>query len=400
MPSSHPLLVADYRADVVYAVDGSLPRVVVEATLAEHAGFLALPKGASGRWAFADDADGALVVGDDSSVRRIPIAIPAEHIACDHDGRHVVVTSGMGMNEAPWSDVVTVVDLVRESSVRFRARTGEPGVVVAADQTTGEPTILLRHREPGAIEAVPLGSALEVGPHVPVLRGRILDDLAADGHGDVVHPQSGIMAVATGRGLERFVVDRGEPRALGVIPWPGDGRPYYLRLDPDSGHATGIVRGGPPAAGAWAQWTNTFVDIDLDTGATRSVPLPSGLAFRFALGAGTAAVAVIHPDGDAVVTVDRGDDRVAQHLPIPAMTHPPRPGHLPWDSVDGMPAQRRSIALDPSGDTIAVTSGGDSRLLLIRGGDTEIVEFPTPLNEGGHLFWAASDRPLNDLVGR
>ncbi|MCB8043868.1 hypothetical protein JM654_05290 [Microbacterium oxydans] len=127
---------------------------MADSWLAEHAGFLRLPSGANDRWAFADDRGGALVVGGDA-VRRIPIAIPAEHLACDPSGRHVVVTSGLGMNDEAWSDLVTVVDLATDSSTRFRARVGEPGVVVAPDQASGEPTIVLRHREPGAVETIP-----------------------------------------------------------------------------------------------------------------------------------------------------------------------------------------------------------------------------------------------------
>ncbi|WP_435748858.1 hypothetical protein [Microbacterium sp. PMB16] len=401
MPSTTPLLAADHRAGVVYEIRDASRRVAVaNSWLAEHAGFLRLPIGAHGRWAFADDRGGALVVGDAESVRRIPIAIPAEHLACDATGRHVVVTTGLGMSGEAWSDVVSVVDLVADSSVRFRARTGEPGVAITPDQASGEPTILLRHREPGAVEALPLTTALEVGPHAPVLRGQLLDDLAPDGHGDVLDPASGIVGIATSRGLERFVVDAGAPRAIGVLRWPVEGRAYYLRLAGDTGRATGIVRGGPAAPGSWPGWTNTFVDIDLASGASRAVPLPPGLAFRFALAPGAAAVSVIHPDGDVVVAIDREDARVSRVVPIPAMTHPPRAGQLPWDGVDGRPAQRRSIAIDPVTGTIAVTSGGDGTIHLIGDDGISRIELPTPLDEGGHLLWTADDDRVDDLVGR
>jgi hypothetical protein len=401
MSSSTPLLAADHRAGVVYEIRDDSRRVAVaDSWLAEHAGFLRLPAGSSGRWAFADDRGGALVIGDADSVRRVPIAIPAEHLACDSTGRHVVVTSGLGMNEEPWTDLVSVVDLATDSSMRFRVRTGEPGVVVAPDQATGEPMIVLRHREPGAVEALPLATALDVGPHAPVLRGRILDDLAADGHGDVMDPTSGIVGIATSRGLERFVVDGGVPHAVGIVPWPTPGRAYYLRLAGDAGRAIGIVRGGPASPGSWPEWTNAFVEIDLASGASRVVPLPPGLAFRFALAAGVAAVSVIHPDGDVVVVVDREDARISRITPVPAMTHPPRAGQLPWDGVDGRPAQRRSIAIDPRTGTIAVTSGGDGAILLLDDGGVSTIELPTPLDEGGHLLWAGDDDRVDDLVGR
>ena len=401
MASFLPLLAADHRAGTVYEIRDDSRRVAVaDSWLAEHAGFLRLPAGAPARWAFADDRGGALVVGDEESVRRIPIAIPAEHLAADPEGRHVVVTSGLGLNEEPWSDLVTVADLATDSSVRFRVRTGEPGVVVASDQVSGEPTIVLRHREPGAVEALPLATAREVGPHAPVLRGRLLDDLAADGHGDVVDPRSGIVGIATSRGLERFVVDAGAPRAIGIVPWPASGRAYYLRLAGDTGRATGIVRGGPVSPGSWPEWTNTFVEIDLASGASRAVPLPPGLAFRFALAPGVAAVSVIHPDGDVVVVIDREDARVSKITPIPAMTHPPRAGRMPWDGVDGRPAQRRSIAIDPLSGTIAVTSGGDGTILLLDDDRITTLTLPTPLDEGGHLLWTGGDDRVDDLVGR
>lgn len=401
MPSLPPLLAADHRAGVVYEIhDGSRRVAVADSWLAEHAGFLRLPAGASGRWAFADDRGGALVVGGADAVRRIPIAIPAEHLACDLTGRHVVVTSGLGMNEEAWSDLVSVVDLAAGSSVRFRVRTGEPGVVIAPDQVSGEPMIVLRHREPGAVEALSLTTALDVGPHAPVLRGRILDDLAADGHGDVMDPTSGIVGIATSRGLERFVVARSAPRAIGIAPWPVDGRAYYLRLAGDTGRATGIVRGGPTSPGSWPEWTNTFVEIDLVYGACRAVPLPPGLAFRFDLAAGVAAVSVVHPDGDVVIMIDREDARISRITPIPAMTHPPLAGQMPWDGVDGRPAQRRSIAIDPLATTIAVTSGGDGTIHLVDDSGLSTIELPTPLDEGGHLLWAAGDDRVDDLVGR
>lgn len=401
MSSSLPLLAADHRAGIVYEIQNGSRRVVVaDAWLAEHAGFLRLPAGASGRWAFADDRGGALVVGGAGEVRRIPIAIPAEHLTCDASGRHVVVTSGLGMNEAAWSDLVSVVDLAAGSSARFRVRTGEPGVVIAPDQASGDAMIVLRHREPGAVEALPLASALDVGPHAPVLRGAILDDLAPDGHGDVVDPVSGVVGVATGRGLERFIVDRGAPRAIGIVPWPIEGRAFYLRLAGDTGRVTGIVRGGPASPGAWPEWTNTFVEIDLASGASTAVALPPGLAFRFALAAGVAAVAVIHPDGDAMVVIDRQQARISRIVPLPPMTHPPQAGRMPWDGVDGQAAQRRSIAIDPLTGAIAVTSGGDGMIHLIDDHEITTIAVPTPLDEGGHLLWAGDDDRVNDLVGR
>lgn len=399
------LLIADYRAGRTYAVDDGTLCQVGAGVLAEHAGFLALPAGAAAkaRWAFVDDRAGALVVGGPDGERRIPVAIPGEHLAGDASGRHVVVTTGVGANAEPWTDVVTVVDLARDEAVRFRVRTGEPGAAIVADRSSGEQVIVLRHREPGAIEAIPLAHATAAGAHVPVLRGAVTTDLAPDGHGDVVDQRSGVVATATGRGIERFVVEDGRPRAIGILPWPVPGRAYYLRFDPATGRAIGVVRGGPATPEAWTEWTNILVDVDLGTGDTRRADLGRGLAFRFALGGARAAVATIHPDGDIVTLVDRGGPALhtAWSTALPPLSRPPVPGRLPWDPVGDAPAQRRAIALDPAGTTAAVTRGGDAELHLVGDGVVETIAVPSPLDEGGHLLWLAADASAEtDSIGR
>lgn len=400
MPT-RPLVLADYRADRLYTVDGSRATSLDRGVLAEHAGVLELPSRDADphRWAYLDDRRGDLVVHGGPEPVRISVAIPGEHLACDATGRHVVATTGLGANHAPWSDVVTVADLDRGESVRFRTRTGEPGVLVVPDQSTGDPVIVLRHREPGAIEAIPLADALAVGAHVPVLSGEVCTDIADDGHGDVVDQQRGIVATATSRGLERFVVDRGVPRALGVVPWPVAGRAFYLRFAPLSGSAVGVVRGGPAAPDAWAGWTNHLVDVELESGRRRHLELPGGLGFRFALGGGSAVAATVHPDGDRLTVVRRDTDEleVAHQVDLPAMSRPPVPGRLPWDPVGDAPAQRRAVALDPTGTVAAVTRGGDGELHLVSDGGVETVTVPTPLDEGGVLFWPGG--PV-DAVGR
>ncbi|WP_304454807.1 hypothetical protein [Nocardiopsis sp. YSL2] len=395
------LLVADYRAGRTYAVADGTVKPLGDAVLAEHAGFLALPRRGEGgaAWAFVDDRSGALVVSGPRGERRLPTAIPGEHLACDASGRYVVVTTGLGANAQAWSDVVTLVDLERDASVRFRSRVGEPGAMIVPDQAGGAPAVVLRHREPGALEALALPRCLDAAPHVPRITGETVHGIADDGHGDVVDQRTGIAATATSRGLERFVVEGGVPRMLGTVAWPVPGRAYYLRLDPATGRAVGVVRGGPPSPTAWTEWTNHLVDIDLSTGRTRCQELPRGLAFRFGLGGTRAAVATIHPDGDQLTVIERADPLmgVAHRTPLPAMSHPPAPGHLPWDPVGDAPAQRRSVAVDPTGTTVAVTRGGDGQLHLFRDGGLDTVTVPSPLDEGGHLAWPGGD---TDTIGR
>lgn len=399
-----PLVVADYRADRLYCVEGTAVTSLGAGVLAEHAGVLHLPgpAGAPARWAFVDDRRGALVLHTGLSGRGvvpIPIAIPGEHLACDAGGRYVVVTTGLGANAQAWSDVVTLVDTDRCESLRFRTRVGEPGVVVVTDQGDGEQVIVLRHREPGALEAIRLADARSVGAHVPTLTGRVTTQVADDGHGDVVDSRQGIVATATSRGLERFVVTDGAPRPMGVVTWPVAGRAFYLRFDALTNKAVGVVRGGPGSPTAWTDWTNHLVDVDLATGDTRHVALPDGLAFRFAIGGERTAVATIHPDGDRLTILrrsSRGLD-VQRQVPLPPMSHPPAPGRLPWDPVGDSPAQRRAVALDPTGETTAVTRGGDGELHLVTTGGIDTLALPTPLDEGGVLCWPGG--PI-DPVGR
>ncbi|MBB6174913.1 hypothetical protein HNR23_004973 [Nocardiopsis mwathae] len=399
--TAEQLFVADYRAGRTYSVDGAEVRVLGRGVLAEHAGVLALPgDGATdAQWAFLDDRSGALVALGPDGEQRVPVAIPGEHLACDASGRYVLVTTGVGANGSAWSDVVTVVDLSAGESVRFRSRTGEPGALVVPDQADGEPTAVLRHREPGAVEVLPLARCLDVGAHVPAISGTAVDGIADDGHGDVVDQRTGIAATATSRGLERFVVDNGVPRTVGVVPWPVPGRAFYLRFDPATGRAVGVVRGGPASPAAWTRWTNHLVDVDLSTGDTRCLELPPGLAFRFALGGGRAAVATIHPDRDELTLIERTGPRLRAlyRRPLPPMSHPPAAGHLPWDPVGDAPAQRRAVALDPSGTTAAVTRGGDAELHLIRDDRLDTVSMPSPLDEGGHLHWHGG---AFDSIGR
>lgn len=403
-----PLVIADYRADRIYALHEAKIHPLGSGTPAEHAGILQLPTPmeSSSRWAYVDDRRGNLVI-QESNLRSpdtlesatMSAAIPGEHIACDPSGRYVVVTTGLGMNAEPWSDIVTVIDTATRESVRFRSRTGEPGVAILPDQANGELMIVLRHREPGAIESIPLTTALAVGAHVPQLSGQLTEDVADDGHGDVIDPHHGIFATATSNGLECFHVEHGYPRPMRTIPWPVDGRAFYLRFDALTMRAVGVVRGGPSSPQSWTSWRNYLVDAQLHTGDIRHTALPDGLAFRFASGGGTTAVASIHPEGDQLTVLHRDNSLfdVAQTIPLPSMTHPPIPGHLPWDSVGDSPAQRRAVAVDPSGQHIAVTRGGDAELHLFSDASSRIFQLPTPLNEGGLLYWNSNG---NDLVGR
>ncbi|MFE6646949.1 hypothetical protein ACFVJS_10330 [Nocardioides sp. NPDC057772] len=396
------LVLADHRAGRWRAFDpGASPGPWSSATLAEHAGVLTLPAGAPGgaRAVFADDALGTLVVIDGAGqARRVPVAIPAEHLACDPTGRFVVVTTGLGASWEPWSDLVTVVDLADASgttSVRVRVRVGEPGVVIVPDAGTGEPMVVLRHREPGEAEVIPLHALLRAGPHCPVVRGERLK-LAGDlGHGDAADHRTGVVHLSTEAGIERLRVTEGRPERLETWPWPVPGRAYFLRLDPAAG-IVAAVRGSDSDATQWHTWTNHVVHWGLD-GSAELTRTGDGLVFRPDTLDGTVAWTVVHPDGDRLAML--ADGRLSE-IELPSMSAAPRPGVAPWDPVGDRSAQRRALAL-VSADLAAVTRGGDGQLHLVRASGIEsTLDLGSPVDEGGHLAVIRAPRAQIDGVGR
>lgn len=399
---SPTLVLADHRSGRWRTSrPGGAPGPWSRATLAEHAGVLTLPAGAPGgaRAVFADDALGTLVVLDGAGqARRVPVAIPAEHLACDPTGRYVVVTTGLGASWDPWSDLVTVVDLADPSgttAVRVRVRTGEPGLVIVPDVGTGEPMVVLRHREPGEAEVIALHDLLRAGPHCPVVRGERLK-LAGDlGHGDAADHRSGVVHLSTEAGIERLRVTDGRPERLETWPWPVPGRAYFLRFDP----ALGIVcsvRGADSDAEQWHTWTNHVVRWSLD-GAAEVTRTGDGLVFRPDAAGGTVAWTIVHPDGDRLAMLTGG--RLSE-VELAPMSAAPRPGVAPWDPVGDRSAQRRALAL-VSGDLAAVTRGGDGELHLVhRSGIDSTIDLGSPFDEGGHLGVIRPVETWVDGVGR
>ncbi|MGC3004050.1 hypothetical protein ACPF8X_38165, partial [Streptomyces sp. G35A] len=150
--TTDPLLLVSGHVEGVVRVltvpDGVEVHRLTGRHLSEHAGFLALP---GGRVACVDDRRGELLVldpfGGELVAAAVPVAVPAEHLAADPSGRLLAVTTGLGRNAEPWSDLLTVVDLATGGAGRVRTRVGEPGVTVLGGE---DPLVVLRHREPGA----------------------------------------------------------------------------------------------------------------------------------------------------------------------------------------------------------------------------------------------------------
>ncbi|MET9514884.1 hypothetical protein [Streptomyces sp. NPDC002994] len=380
--------------------------------LAEHAGFLALPRNRS---AFVDDRAGELVILDPYGPEsgrpvvesRIPVAVPAEHLAADRSGRRIAVTTGLGRNWLAWSDQLTAIDLAAEggpSAVRVRTRVGEPGVTFAG--SADDPLVVLRHREPGELTAYRHADLMAAAPSCPPAEpAQTLPLPDHDGHGDAYDPLTGWVFAAAGSGVHRAREDGGALVAGDTLPWEAGGRTggrgYYLRVDAARRTLWSCVRGGPSAPEDWPDWTNDAWWHHLDTGRGGRLDLGPGLVFRLAVLAGHVAFARVHPDGDELILVSTGDTapRVTARLPLPAMAGAPRRGGTPWDGV-----QRRAIAASPGASLVAVSRGGHGEVHVFDADtarQTALITVPTPLDEGGHLALITPDDASSmDPVGR
>ncbi|MEV1012012.1 hypothetical protein [Streptomyces sp. NPDC049881] len=393
------LFVADHLAGVVHLLtvpDGSEAGRLSGRHLSEHAGFLALP---GGRTACVDERRGELLIlsphGPALVETAAPVAVPAEHLAADPSGRWVAVTTGLGRNEGAWSDLLTVVDLATGDAARVRTRAGEPGVVVLGG---GDPLVVLRHREPGALAVHRLADLLAAPPGCPPVQPHARLLLPDDGHGDAQSPAHATLFAATGEGVHRARRAGDALAAAPLIPWGAPGRGWYLRLDARRSALWSTLRGGPPDPRRWPEWTNTAWRHDLTTGRTALSDLGPGLVFRLALTRDHAAFTRIHPDGDELVLLDVDDGRI-RRVPLPAMDGAPQRGDTPWEGV-----QRRAVAASPGADWVAVTRGGHGEVHLVdarTGAEAARPRLDTPLHHGGHAaLRAAGDGAEGDPVGR
>ncbi|MFD5107689.1 YncE family protein [Streptomyces cinereoruber] len=397
MPAS-ALLVSDHVDGAVHVLtvpDGTVTKRLTGRHLSEHAGFLALP---GGRVACVDDRRGELLVldpfGDELVELAVPVAVPAEHLACDPTGRRLAVTTGLGKNGEPWSDLLTVVDLTTGEAARVRTRVGEPGVTVLGG---GDPLVVLRHREPGALAAHRFADLLAARPGCPVAVPHALLPLPDDGHGDAQDPGPGRVFAATGTGVHTARRKGDGLVAEEVIPWESQARGWYLRLDARRRALWSTLRGGDPDPLRWSDWTNQAWCHDLETGRTVLTDLGPGLVFRLAFARDHTAFTRIHPDGDELVLL--GSDGTLRRVPLPAMAGAPKRGGTPWEGV-----QRRAVAASPGDHWVAVTRGGHGEVHLVdarTGHETARVRLDTPLHHGGHAtLLGRNDGADGDPLGR
>ncbi|MEU0740413.1 hypothetical protein [Streptomyces sp. NPDC006134] len=413
--TAEPLLyVSDHVAGSVVALtvpDGTEAMRLTGRHLSEHAGFLALP---GGRVACVDDRRGELLVLDPAAralvEAAVPVAVPAEHLACDPSGRWVAVTTGLGRDDRPWSDVLTVADLATGEAVRVRTRAGEPGVTVLGGEALGQeapegadaagegPLVVLRHREPGALAVHRFADLLAAPPGCPHVTPHAHLPLPDDGHGDAQDPLTGRVFAATGEGVHRARRAGGTLVPEPAIPWGAPARGWYLRLDPRRRALWSTLRGGPPDPLRWPEWTNRAWRHDLDTGRTTLTDLGPGLVFRLAPAAHHTAFTRVHPDGDELLLL-RDTGGTVRRVPLPAMDGAPRRGRTPWEGV-----QRRAVAASPGADWVAVTRGGHGEIHVVdavTGCEAARLEPGTPLHHGGHVMLRTrADGAEGDPVGR
>ncbi len=392
------LLVSDHVAGAVHVLtvpDGAVAGRLTGRHLSEHAGFLALP---GGRVACIDDRRGELLVlnpyAEELVERAVPVAVPAEHLACDPSGRRLAVTTGLGKNSEPWSDLLTVLDLATGEAARVRTRVGEPGVTVLGG---ADPLVVLRHREPGALAVHRFADLLAAPPGCPLVTPHALLPLPDDGHGDAQAPGSGQVFAATSQGVHR-ARRRGDVLvAEAVIPWAAPARGWYLRLDTRRQALWTTLRGGDPDPLRWPEWTNQAWHHELETGRTLLTDLGPGLVFRLALARSHTAFTRVHPEGDELILL--GADGAARRFPLPGMGGAPRRGGTPWEGVE-----RRAVAASPGSDWIAVTRGGHGEVHIVdaeSGHEAARPRLSTPLHHGGHLtLRVQNDGADGDPVGR
>ncbi|MER7899251.1 hypothetical protein ABTX62_24845 [Streptomyces sp. NPDC096046] len=399
MPAAAPVLLVSDHVDgsvhVVTVPDGAVAGRLTGRHLSEHAGFLALP---GGRVACVDDRRGELLVLDPFAEklveRAVPVAVPGEHLACDPSGRRLAVTTGLGVNSEPWSDLLTVVDLATGEATRVRTRVGEPGVTVLGGE---DPLVVLRHREPGALAVHRFADLLAAPPGCPPVTPHSVLPLPDDGHGDAQEPGVGRVFAATGEGVHRARREGDALAAEAVIAWESRARGWYLRLDTRRQALWSTLRGGDPDPLRWPEWTNQAWHHDLETGRTLHTELGPGLVFRLALARRHTAFTRIHPDGDELVLLSTDD--IVHRCPLPPMDGAPRRGGTPWEGV-----QRRAVAASPGSDWIAVSRGGHGEVHLVdaeTGHEATRVRLSTPLHHGGHMaLRVRNDGADGDPVGR
>ncbi|CAM5665770.1 hypothetical protein AB0H45_17035 [Streptomyces atroolivaceus] len=398
MTAAAALLVSDHvdgSVSVLTVPDGTVTGRLTGRHLSEHAGFLALPEG---RVACVDERRGELLVlnpFDDELVElTVPVAVPAEHLACDPSGRRLAITTGLGKNIEPWSDLLTVVDLATGEAARVRTRAGEPGVTVLGG---GDPLVVVRHRQPGALAVHRFADLLAARPGCPTVTPDMVLPLPDDGHGDAQDPHSGRVFAATSEGVHPARRRADELAAEAVIPWKSPARGWYLRLDTHRRALWSTLRGGHPDPLRWPDWTNQAWRHDLVTGRTHLTDLGPGLVFRLALARDHTAFTRIHPDGDELVLLCADD--TLRRVPLPAMDGAPSRGGTPWEGV-----QRRAVAASPGSDWVAVTRGGHGEVHIFdarTGHEATRLKTSTPLHHGGHAVLRSwNDSTDGDPVGR
>jgi len=395
------LVVADMPAAKLYVSSlDTLEQVgTVDGTLADHAGFLALP---DGRLLYVDAATSELVAlrldtaGGPAVVGRTPLPADKDvsHIAVNPSATHAVVGAGSG---GRGDLTLTLVDLTTFTSTTFPIEGGEAGLAMGDDPLT------IYHRNDAArrIEAFPIERVLR-GDHTPAATA----PTGAAGHGEVISHTLKRLYAATDSGVEVVELDGDSLRPRTVIPWQASGRDrgraFALRLSDDGGFIYSYIADRPEGI-PWAEWRNDAYIVDLAGERPTRLEIGPGVTYRQGLSDRYALYFNLHPGGDVAHLLDVGPaspafQQVVARIPLPAASTPLRPETSPF-SQDA----RRHAAMTPDGHFGFITQGGDGQVHVI---DTEqrrivrTIQTPSALNGGGYLVAVQPGARMTDTIAR
>ncbi|WP_084955679.1 hypothetical protein [Thermoactinospora rubra] len=391
-PPAARLVVADAAAGSVhvYAVPSNKKLATITGrTFADHAGMLPLR---DGRVLFVDEAAGELValqVGGTPKVvgtARLPEGEPT-HIAADETGRYAVVAAaGAHDHEEPAEEephgTLTVVDLTTYRPATIEVDSEHPGVVVSGGTVV--------HRGDGELETFPIAGILaNPGAHLEPTSTLATGE---HGHGEAAHA-GGLVLGATDAGLDTARVVDGRLQPVRTVPWPDSGRAYYVRV---TGEKL-VTYTSDESGDDWQNWKHDAFTVVPDSGRTTTAELGTGFLFRHGLSDRYAGYVLHRPGGDQVAFVSVKTGQVTTRVQLPPLPGGPVPGQSPWA------AQKRRIALDPSGVLAYVTGGGTGKISVISpdlGKVVGTIATPTSLEGGGAVTVVVPGHDTVDKVGR
>lgn len=390
------LVVADAAAGSLYVY--SIPThqklaTVTGRTFADHAGLLPLR---DGRVLFVDEAHNELVALQVSGTPRVVGTAPlpageVTHIAADESGRYAVVAAAEEhdhegtQEEEAGHGLLTVVDLDTYRPSTVEVHTGHPGVAITGG------TVVHRNDHDNRLETYPIadilaspGAELEPTSSVPI---------GAHGHGEAT--TGGLVLGATDAGLDTARVVNGKLEPVRTVAWPDTGRAFYVRVRGDGSQLATYTSN--ESGDDWQNWKHSAFLVNPATGQAARSELGTGFLFRHGISDRFAGYVLQQPAKDQVAFVSLRRGQVASRVDLPALPGGPVADQSPWG------AQKRRIAIEPSGSLAYVTGGGTGRISVISpdlGRVIGTITTPTKLDGGGALTVVTPGRDDADRIGR